>query len=380
MSYFETKSGIGILCHGQLAMMTGEAANEMGIKALALGPEENSPASYAIPVISGDFNNPSAQINFSYKVEAFVLDTDHVKTETLKGMYDEGFPIIPNPYVIHAINNRIRQKEWLENAGVPLAPWKPVLSRAELDDAFKHLGGDVIVKIAEGGFDGRGNIDANSSETLNAAWDKLKGQELVMEKRLKIEKEVAMMAVRDAHFNRAFYPLVESFHKDGMLEYAFCPALVDPRVEKEARKIANTILDTFEGPALLGIEYIKTKDGELVANEVAGRPHNTGHHTIEACTTSQFANLVRVAVGLPLGPVDLLNPDETVLMHNLNAGTLESAGEAEHQAFRNHNGFLHWYEKSPRPKRKRGHGTFFGPNRRSVMGAAKQAIAEINFY
>lgn len=373
------KYAVGILCHGQLAMMTGEAANRMNVSAVALGPGENSPASHAIDVFQGDFNNREDVFSFAQHVNSLVLDTDHVNTAPLIELHDNGLLIVPNPRVTRTIQNRILLKQALNNAGIPTAPWMPAYSRQELDEAFSNLKGDVIVKTAEQGFDGRGNRSVKTTPELDDAWEDLQGEELIVEERLEIQKELAMMLARDTNDFQVFYPLVESFHEDGMLEYTFYPSGVDEQTERQAERLGRDVLRAFSGPALIGMELIWSQEGQLVVNEIAGRPHNTGHYSIEACRTSQFENLVRIATGETVGPTYLTQPDKTIVMRNLNGGTLEEISESDYERVRDLDGELHWYHKSPRPRRKRGHITLFGPDRESVSKNAETAIEAIAF-
>ena len=376
---------VGILCHGQLAMMTGEAAKMIGIAAIALGPGENSPASHVMPVDNGNFNDPETVKNFvaAHNIGSLVLDTDHVSAAVFKELQAMGISIIPgglDQEHTSVIQHRRAQKERLQQAGLPIAPWHPALSKQELFAAFKHLGEGVIIKTAEGGFDGRGNMHVDSLESLDNAWTVLGGRELVVEKRLPLARELAMMLAQDVRGNRALYPLVESVHQNGMLEYIFYPARVDKQVEQTVQGLGNDILAAFPGPGLIGMELMQTMDGQIVVNEVAGRPHNTGHFTIEACVTSQFTNLMRIATGQEVGPADLLNPDQLVLMHNLNGGTLEGVNDQKYNVVRQLGGELHWYHKSARPQRKRGHLTLFGTSRESLMRNADDAMKAINFF
>lgn len=372
----------GALCDGQLAMMTGEAADKIGVKSKALGLVEKSPASYAMEHIHGDYNNPEDQRAFSQVVDSFVFDTDHVQQGILQELHDNGFLIVPNPGVNKIIQHRIDLKQRLNDAGIPTARWLPVQSRQEAKDALISLGGDIVLKTTTEGFDGRGNAFVNSERSLEEAFENFGGRELIAEQRLQIGKELAMMIARDVYGNKAFYPIVESFHKDGMLEYTFLPAMINKQAEQQAMGMADQLLDAFDGPALIGAEFILTQDGQMVVNEIAGRPHNTGHYTIEAVQTSQFENLVRIATRQSLGSTELLHPDQMVMMHNLNGGTLTDVSKEDYQNVAELGGYLHWYHKTPRPQRKRGHITLVaekGEGRAALMQKAQQGIKAINF-
>lgn len=382
MSTPENFKPVGILYHGQLAMMTGEAAKKIGAEAIALGPGENSPASHVIPVINGDPNNPKDVLDFSEHTGSFVLDTDHIRTEVLRKLRANGFPVYPEPDVTEMIQHRRLQKVALAKAGLPIAPWRAALSRSEYYSAFKHLGQDVIIKTAKDGFDGRGNMHVNSEEGLVHAWEQFGGNDVVIEKRLTIIRELAVMGARDIYGNRVIYPPVESFHVNGMLEYTFYPSLAGPATDQKVKELGSGILDVIGGPALIGMELIESEEYGLVVNEIAGRPHNTGHFTIEACATSQFENLVRIARKESVGPTDLVRPNQMVLMRNLNGGTLTNVTDQHHKIVKNYGGDLHWYHKPPReqtPPRKRGHITLFGPDRDTLMRNAEKAIQAIHF-
>ncbi len=378
----ESEKPIGIASDGQLALMTAQAANDRNIPVLVLG-KKGSPASFASDIFEGDPNNKSDQISFGGNVRSINLDTDHINTDGLVELDERGIPIIPNPKYTKIIQNRIAQKELLREAGIPIAPWLPAISRKELRDAYSVFDHDVIVKTAEGGFDGRGNKHVTTLEDLNEAWKEFEGQDMVVERRLPLIRELATIIGKDAYGGRIIFPTVESVHKNGMLEHTFYPSGAGEKLEKEIAEMCNKLLNVLEGEGLYGVEIFDTNLG-LRINEIAGRTHNTGHWSIEGTNFSQFDAMVSIAAGLHLPErAEVAKPGEIVLMHNLNGGVdYKEMSEEDKEYIESEGGYVHWYHKGPReqfPPRKRGHITYFGNNREELLNRAQRVMKEIGF-
>ncbi len=378
----EIQKPIGILSDGQLAMMTAESANKLGVPVLVLG-KEGSPASHTSKIHVGDYNSAFDQLNFSKLVQSINLDTDHVNTAGLILLDKEGFQIVPPPKFTKSLQKRIDQRFLLEKAGIPIVAWAPVESREELNNAYFHLGEDVIVKTSEGGYDGRGNRSVDSVDKLEEAWRDFEGQQLVVEKRIPFKKEIATIIGEDIYGGRVIFPIVQSFHEDGMLDHTFFPSGEGEEVEKQAREFGGKLLDAADGPALLGVEMFVDQANQVLVNEFAGRTHNTGHWTIEGTSISQFDAMVLIASGQHLVEPEIRRPRATVLMQNLNGGVQYNEMTEEHiNSIQRDWAYPHWYFKTPReqfPPRKRGHITYFGGDRDVLLRQASYSIKEIGF-
>ena len=282
----------------------------------------------------------------------------------------------PNGSILHITQHRLREKQFLMRSGFPLVPFRRVNSLAELEIALQELGTPAILKTAGFGYDGKGQQRIDSPEAAPAAWTANGEQEAVLEKRVEFQKELSVVAARSVNGQFAHYGVVENDHKNHILDVTMAPANVKSRVVAKAVDLTRQVMRELDVVGVLCVEFFLSADGQLRINELAPRPHNSGHFSFDACVTSQFEQQLRAVCGLPLGATDLLRP---AAMANL-LGDLWDRGEPNWAAAaRFPNVKLHVYGKlQPRPGRKMGHLTAFGQTAAAAKGAVLAARAALN--
>lgn len=291
---------IGILGGGQLAKMTAQAGRKMGFTIKVLDPTPNSPASQVAEQVLGSFRDPEAVREFALSCHIVTFDLEYVEVSPLLDL-EEKIRIIPSPRVLQLIQDKLEQRKAYQRAGLPVPAFRVVESLEELAQSLPAAQKSIV-----GGYDGRGTVLLKTKEDLVKA---LPCPSLV-EEYLELEKELGVMVVRNERGEVAIYDVTEMvFHPEGnLLDYLFCPAKLEPSLMKEAKELALAAVEAINGVGLFGVELFLDKRGKLYINEIAPRPHNSGHHTIEACYTSQFEQHIRVITGLPLGSPKLLCP------------------------------------------------------------------------
>jgi 5-(carboxyamino)imidazole ribonucleotide synthase len=279
-------------------------------------------------------------------------------------------PVRPSPLALHVSQQRAREKRFLASHGIPTVPFDVATTAAELTSALQRIGTPAIVKTAAFGYDGKGQMPANSVSDGARIWTGLGGGELVVEKKVSLQAELSVIAARGLDGHVAQYPLFENRHQNHILDVTTSPALVPPAVAAQATDIGRAVLEALNYVGLLCIEFFLSTDGELMVNELAPRPHNSGHLTFDAAVTSQFEQQVRAVCGLPLGSTELMRP---AAMANL-LGDLWAGGEPDWAAACAHPEVkLHLYGKvTPKPGRKMGHLTATG---RTVHEAQDRVVS-----
>jgi len=309
---------IGIFGGGQLGRMMGIAARSMGYKVHVLDPDPACPAGYiADVVIEAGWNDRWAAANLARACAAVTLEIEQVSIVSL----DEASrwaPMRPGAAMLAVIQDRIEQKDWLRKHGFPVGPYRAVRSADQLADAVRELGGPVFVKSATGGYDGRGQAKlgfdgrfggaAMDAAALRAAWEDVGSAACVVERALELEREISVMVARSPGGETRMYPPAENFHENQILSWSVIPASVTASTVERATEIAREIADTFALEGLLAVEMFVTRDGELLVNELAPRPHNSYHGSERACVTGQFEQAIRAMCDLPLGDVSLVQP------------------------------------------------------------------------
>jgi 5-(carboxyamino)imidazole ribonucleotide synthase len=274
--------------------------------------------------------------------------------------------------VLHTTQQRIREKRFLARHGLPVTPYREVRTETDLDAAVAALGTPAILKTAGFGYDGKGQVRVTSPAAAREAWDLIGRAEAVLEAFVDFACEVSVVAARGAGGAFAHYGVVENRHERHILDVTVAPAAVPERTAREAVEIARTVLEKLDVVGVLCVEFFVTRSGGLLINELAPRPHNSGHFSFDACITSQFEQQLRAVCGLPLGSTELLRP---AAMANL-LGDLWEKGEPDWAAAAAHpNVKLHLYGKlAPRPGRKMGHLTALGERALEDVLAARAAL------
>lgn len=348
-------STVGVMGGGQLGRMLAMAARRMGYRVEIFTPEEESPAGqFADLTRIADYKNEAAVRRFAADVDVITFEFENIPVETVEWCATER-DVRPAGAILHIAQNRLREKNFLSGAGIPIAPFRPVRNAHELESAIEQIGRPSILKTAAFGYDGKGQQKINSREDYEEIWNASSADELVLEGVVDFAKEISVIVARGVDGGMATFPVCENAHKNHILDVTSVPARVSTKVETEAAGLARSIAEKIDLVGLLAVEMFLKESGEIVVNELAPRPHNSGHWTIEACATSQFEQQLRAVCGLPLGSTKLLQP---AAMANI-LGDVWQGGEPNWAGALQIEGVhLHLYGKSePRPRRKMGHLT-----------------------
>jgi 5-(carboxyamino)imidazole ribonucleotide synthase len=349
---------LAILGGGQLGRMTAMAARTMGYKVRVMDPEPACPASFvADQTIVGRWDDHRAARMLATGADAVTLEIEQIGVDALSAVARIA-PLRPGVEPIRIIQDKTLQKAWLADEGFPVGPFRVVNSQAELHGAVAALGGRVFLKIGRGGYDGRGQArigldGAATEEAIAAAWTRIGEQSAVAEQALDLDCEISVMAARNPSGEVRSYPAARNHHENQILAWSVLPAGVPAELEAKAEALAAAIIARLGMEGLLCLELFVTRQGELLVNELAPRPHNSYHQSERGCVTSQFEQHVRAVCNLPLGDAALITPAAIV---NL-LGDLWLDEEPDFAAALEVPGVrLHLYEKhTPRAGRKMGH-------------------------
>ncbi len=351
---------VGVIGGGQLGRMLALAARRMGIRTVIWTGGLEAPAvEVADEVIDLPFDDPEALKDFCSRVTVSTVEFENIPCETLQevakctGLY-------PSPDAICICQNREREKNFLKENGIPHTWYAVIASAEDLAAAMKKLGGPGVLKTAAFGYDGKGQIKLQGDEDPEKIWAAFGAPRAVLEAWVPFEKELSVMAARGADGVTVTYDPAENQHRHHILDLSIVPARVSAAVALEAAAIARRVVEALNYRGILGVEFFLKKDGTLLVNEIAPRPHNSGHHTLDACVTSQFAQQLRAVVGLPLGSTRLHTP---AVMLNL-LGDMwqdETTPPDWFPLFADGEANLHLYGKRrARERRKMGHANFLG--------------------
>ncbi len=349
---------LAILGGGQLGRMTAMAARTMGYRVRVMDPERLCPASFVVDeTIVGRWDDVDAARRLASGADAVTLEIEQIGVDALSEVARLA-PLRPGVEPIRIIQDKTLQKVWLAEAGFPVGPFRVVRSESDLREAVLALGGRVFLKIGRGGYDGRGQarigFDSDATEDeIHAAWQSIGERPSVAEQALDLDFEISVMAARNPSGEVRSYPAARNHHENQILAWSVLPAGISPELETRAEALAAAIIAQLGIEGLLCVEMFITRQGELLVNELAPRPHNSYHQSERGCVTSQFEQAVRAACNLPLGDTALITPAAIV---NL-LGDVWLDGEPNFPAALAVPGVrLHLYEKlTPRAGRKMGH-------------------------
>lgn len=363
---------IGIVGGGQLARMSALAARAMGYRVAVADPDPDCPAApVADHVVVGALNDPEALAPLADVARVITYEFENIDARMLERLAASR-PVHPWVEILRACQNRIYEKQALERLGIPVAPWRPVGAAEEFPAALEAVGLPAVLKTATMGYDGKGQAVIRTLEEADRAIRALAGRPLVLERLIPFACELSVVVARSESGQVAAFPVAENIHELNILAYSIVPARVDAATQTAARDLAVRIAEGLGLVGLLGVEMFCLPDGSLLVNELAPRPHNSGHYTQDACATSQFEQHIRAVCDLPLGAVDLLSP---VCMVNvmgedfpLNVGRALADPHVK----------LHLYGKrEARPHRKMGHMNVLGANAEEALERARAAKAAI---
>jgi 5-(carboxyamino)imidazole ribonucleotide synthase len=375
MSIIGPGSTIGVLGGGQLGRMFAIAARRMGYRVHTLAPEEDTPTGQISDrEVNAAYDDLDAVRDFARAVDVVTFEFENVSAEAA-AVAEQHAIVRPNGRSLHIAQHRIREKSFLADRGLPVTPFAPVRSDADLSAAIERLGVPAVLKTASFGYDGKGQVPIRAKADAPAAWEAIGRAEAVLEAFLDLQCEISVVGARGVAGEWTHFGPIENAHRNHILDVSVAPAAVSAGTAALAVDVTRQVMDALEYIGILCIEFFLTKDGRLYINELAPRPHNSGHLTFDACRTSQFEQQLRAICGLPLGSPELLQP---AAMANL-LGDLWAGGEPDWAAALAFPSVkLHLYGKSSaRPGRKMGHLTAMAPTReeaRALVVSAREAL------
>lgn len=360
---------LGMLGGGQLGRFFVIAAHEMGYRVTVLDPDKNSPAGKIADVhLCAKYDDLQALEQMAGTCEAVTTEFENVPADTLRYLVHKTV-VHPSADAVAITQHRVSEKNFIRDSGLPVAPFVSI-EKAEDIPAGDYGIYPAILKVARFGYDGKGQARVRNAEEARVAWMQFGGELCVLEKMLKLDYEVSVVLARDAEGNVAAFPTVENSHLNGILDVTIAPARGSAAIRAEAQALARKVAEKLDYVGVLGVEFFVC-EGQLLVNEIAPRPHNSGHYTIDACVTNQFEQQVRALCGLPLG--DPRQHSDAVMVNVL--GDVWRNGEPVwEKVFANPRLKLHLYGKhEARPGRKMGHFTVLGMDAGATLNEAMSA-------
>jgi len=361
-------STIGMLGGGQLGRMFTMAARSMGYEVIVLDPDPDSPAGkLATDHICADYTDQTALNYMAKTCNVVTTEFENVPATTLEALATS-CPVRPGAKAVMITQDRIHEKSFLRDNGFPTAPFVIVKTESDLASGLQTVPTPAILKVSRFGYDGKGQYSIDSANDLSAAWQDLKGNECVLEQRVSLDQEVSVVLARGIDGQTITYPVAENVHQGGILDVSMVPARIDNSVANQVVSMATQIASALDYVGVMAVEFFISR-GKLLVNEIAPRPHNSGHYTLDATVTSQFEQQVRAVCGLSLGDTRLLSP---VVMVNL-LGDLWHDGKppAWNVLLSHSNAKLHLYGKrEARLGRKMGHYNILATELESALDLA----------
>jgi len=344
---------LGIIGGGQLGMMITEAAKNLSehiSEITVLDPTENCPAAQAgAKQIVGDFKDELAILKLAEQSDIITYEIESGNTDVLSKLKAK---IEPSPSTLGIIQDKFSQKTFLSENELPVSQFYEITSLGDLHEKIKDLGLPVLLKLRRDAYDGRGNFKITSLDEIEKAYHHFDGKSLMVEKFVNFKMEVSVIAARNTKGDIATYPLVENIHENNILKMTIAPARVSDDVISNAGNIAKKTMEVLKGAGVFGIEMFIDQDDEILINEIAPRVHNSGHHTLQSCKTSQFEQHLRAILGLDLGSTDLIH--KTVMCNILGPDGFE--GKYKPIMLEKDGAYLKMYGKDiSKPQRKLGH-------------------------
>ena len=366
---------IGVLGSGQLGRMFAMAARRLGYLVHTFSPETDTPTGQISDVeVTADYQDLDAVRRFAQAVDVVTFEFENVPAATVAAVA-EYVPVRPGGHVLHIAQHRLREKTWLQQNGFPVTPFRTVRTLADLTQGLQTLGLPSVLKTAGFGYDGKGQRKITAHDEAAAAFAGLNGQEAVLEAWVDFACEVSVVAARGADGAIAHFGVIANEHRNHILDCSVAPAAVAPEIVREAVGIATHIMEQLEVVGVLCVEFFLTHTGHLFINELAPRPHNSGHLTLDACVTSQFEQQLRAVCGLPLGDATQLRPAAMVnLLGDLwDKGAPDWSAAAAFPQVK-----IHLYGKrNARPGRKMGHLTACANNIETAAALVRAARSKL---
>lgn len=355
---------VGIFGGGQLGRMLALAGYPLGVRCRVLDPAPDSSAGQVTEQIIGSYDDPNALARFTDGLDVATYEFEHVPLGAVHSVAERR-AVFPPTRAVEVVQDRLSQKAFLQNLGIPTAPFAPVNSRAELEQAAASVGLPAVLKTRFAGYDGKGQAILRKAETLDSGWSLLGQTRLILEALVPFQRELSLITVADKGGKVAFYPLVENHHPEHILKWTIAPApACPPSLQSEAEECALKIIHALRYVGVLAIEFFQY-EGRLIVNEIAPRVHNSGHWTLEGAETSQFENHLRAILGLPVGSTAMRGYALMMnLIGDLDDATMWLAVPGAH---------LHLYGKKPRQGRKLGHVTLCADHPKMLRARLEEA-------
>jgi 5-(carboxyamino)imidazole ribonucleotide synthase len=366
---------LGMLGGGQLGRFFVIAAHEMGYQVTVLDPDKDSPAGkIADRHLCADYADAAALSTMAKTCAAITTEFENVPAKTLESLAKETI-VRPSAASVSIAQNRVLEKNFIKEAGLPVAPFVAISHANDFPEDDSELY-PAILKVARFGYDGKGQARVKNKAEAVAAFDDFKQEVCVLEKMMPLDLEVSVVLVRDAKGAVMSFPTVENKHLNGILDISIVPARCTEVVKANAQALAKKLAEELDYVGVLAVEFFLV-GSHLLVNEIAPRPHNSGHYTIDACVTNQFEQQVRALVGLPVGSTALHS--DAVMVNVLGDSWINNDEPVWQKAFAHPNLKLHLYGKhEPRKGRKMGHFTVIGKDQKAVLNVALIARGELN--
>jgi 5-(carboxyamino)imidazole ribonucleotide synthase len=366
---------IGIIGGGQIGKMIAQEAKRMSLKVVILDPTKNCPASTVCDkLIVADFKNEDKIRELAKYSDVITYEIELANSKALKNLESKKYPIFPSPHSLYLIQNKFRQKKFLQENKLPVPEFKKITSINDLSFIAKRFEYPLMLKASEDSYDGRGNYLIKCKEDIPIAYKSFDNREIFAEKYVDFKTEISIMVARNKKGQIETFPIAENIHKNNVLDTTLVPANISPKIYKDAEIIAKNVVACLNDIGIFGIEmFVSTKD-DIFINEIAPRPHNSGHYSIEGCSISQFEQHIRTILNLPLIKPELLRP--TVMKNIL--GPPNFSGNYRIRGMRKLLSIpstkIHLYGKSlTSPGRKLGHITCTGPTLDEVIKRSSYA-------
>ncbi|MBI0580279.1 5-(carboxyamino)imidazole ribonucleotide synthase [Neobacillus cucumis] len=361
-------STIGIIGGGQLGRMMALSAKAQGYRIAVLEPTSDSPCGQVSDFeVIGAYDDREAISKLAGISDVITYEFENIDADTLEWICERAY-VPQGPTLLTITQDRIKEKAAIQQAGVEVAPYEVINSQEDLSLKIEAIGYPAVLKTARGGYDGKGQLVIKVQQDLQKAEELIKQGACVLEKWIPFEKEISVIVTRKLDGETAIFPVAENIHQDNILHQTIVPSRISEVIQKNAIEKAKQIADSLNLVGTLAVEMFLTSDGTIYINELAPRPHNSGHFSIEACVTSQFEQHVRAICNLPLGSTELLKP---VVMVNLLGEHLESMYE-EIPGMKDWK--VHLYgKKEPKIKRKMGHVTILRDNVTEALTEIEQS-------
>ncbi len=364
-------STIGVFGSGQLGRMFAIEARKMGYRVHTFSPASDTPTGQVADFETvAEYEDLNEAKSFAQMVDVVTFEFENVPSKTVEAA-SQFVSVHPRGEVLHTTQNRLREKNFLSQNNFPITPFRHIKTLEDLQTAVQEFGFPSILKTASFGYDGKGQAKIKSLRDCETAFEQIGRNEAILEAFVDFKKEVSVVGARDKQGNFVHYGVIENAHANYILDVSFAPAFISEQIRKEAVEIARNILETLAVVGVMTVEFFLTKNGQLLVNELAPRPHNSGHLTIDACATNQFEQQLRAVCGLPLGATEFFRP---AAMANLLGDLWENGEPNWANALKNQNIKLHLYGKQKaRCGRKMGHLTTLAETAESAVEIIKKS-------